>query len=197
MNVYLLIAVCLLSYGFGGLNGAYYLTEFYLRDDIRRHGSGNAGATNAGRILGKKGFILTVIIDTAKVMAALTITFLMTENDTAAMVLSSFFLLIGHLFPLQLGFKGGKGVVVFLAASLFLCPISILVLAVIMGVSFLLLKDFKKAGFISMLSIPLSAYLSGRPAEYWAMLLIMMIIVLLVHIKSPPQQVHHGHHKGV
>ncbi|WP_168412937.1 glycerol-3-phosphate acyltransferase [Bacillus salacetis] len=195
MNVYMLIAVCLLSYGFGGLNGAYYLTEIYLKDDIRRHGSGNAGATNAGRLLGKKGFILTILIDTFKVMAALAITFYMSENDPAAMSLSSFFLLIGHLFPVQLGFRGGKGVVVFLAASLFLNPLSILVLAVLMGVSYLLLKDFKKAGFISMLTIPLSAYLSDQPAEYWVVLLIMLAIVLLVHQKTPPRQVHHRHHR--
>jgi acyl phosphate:glycerol-3-phosphate acyltransferase len=194
MNVYMLIAVCLLSYGFGGLNGAYYLTNFYLKDDIRRYGSGNVGATNAGRVLGKKGFILTVLIDVTKVAAALSLTFWMFENEPVAMALSSFFLLIGHLFPLQLGFQGGKGVVVFLAASLFLAPSSILALGIIMGLSFLLLKDFKKAGFLSIFSIPITAYFVNKPAEYSSILLIMLIVVLLAHKKTPPPQLNHGDH---
>ncbi|WP_113930088.1 glycerol-3-phosphate acyltransferase [Bacillus sp. P14.5] len=183
MNLYMLIAVCLLSYGFGGLNGAYYLTGYYLKDDIRRYGSGNVGATNAGRILGKKGFILTVIVDVSKVAAAMAIAYWMTENESLAMAWSAFFLLIGHIFPLQLGFRGGKGVVVFFANSLFLVPISIPVCGIIMGITFILLKDYKKAGFMSMLSIPITAYLVDAPFEYWTVLLIMFVIVLLVHKK--------------
>ncbi|MGD6968049.1 glycerol-3-phosphate acyltransferase [Rossellomorea vietnamensis] len=194
MNVYMLIAVCLLSYGFGGLNGAYYLTGYYLKDDIRRYGSGNVGATNAGRILGKKGFILTIILDVSKVMAAMTIAFWITENEIISMSLSAFFLLIGHIFPLQLGFRGGKGVVVFFANSLFLVPLSIPICGLIMGISFFLLKDYKKAGFLSMLSIPVSAFLLSAPSEYTTALLIMLFIVLLVHIKSPLPQLHNRHH---
>jgi acyl phosphate:glycerol-3-phosphate acyltransferase len=191
MNTYLLIAVCFLSYGFGGLNGAYYLTEFYLKDDIRRYGSGNVGATNAGRVLGRKGFVLTVLIDVAKVAAALTITFWISENEPKAMALGSFFLLAGHLFPLQLGFRGGKGIVVYLAAALFLAPLSILVLGVIMAFSYWVVKDFKKAGFISMLTIPITSYLVNQPAEYSSILLIMLIVVLLAHKKSPPPHLNH------
>jgi acyl phosphate:glycerol-3-phosphate acyltransferase len=188
MNIYMLIAVCLLSYGFGGLNGAYYVTGFYIKKDIRSHGSGNVGATNAGRMLGTKGFVLTVILDVSKVIAALSLTYWMAENDPGAMMLSAFFLLAGHIFPIQLGFKGGKGVVVFLACSLYLVPMSILVLGLIMGMLFLLTKKYKISGFLSMLSIPLTAYLTGQPIEYWSGLLIMFGIILLVHKKSPPRQ---------
>ncbi|MGM0844709.1 MAG: glycerol-3-phosphate acyltransferase [Bacillota bacterium] len=190
MNAYLLIAVCLLSYGFGCLNGAYYLIGYYLKDDIRQYGSGNAGATNAGRILGKQGFTLTVIMDTAKVLITLAIVYGITEGDSLSMALSALFLLIGHIFPLQLDFRGGKGVVVFLASSLFLVPISILVCGAVMGTVYLLLKDYKKTGFLSMLSIPITAYFSNNPTEYWSVLVIMFGIVLLVHIKSPPPQLH-------
>jgi acyl phosphate:glycerol-3-phosphate acyltransferase len=193
MNIYMLIAVCLLSYGFGGLNGAYYVTGFFMKKDIRSHGSGNVGATNAGRLMGKKGFVLTVIIDVAKVIAALFLTYWMTENDPAAMVLSAFFLLVGHIFPLQLGFQGGKGIVVFLACSLFLVPPSILVFGLAMGILFLLTKKYKFSGFISMLTIPLTAYLTGQPLLYWSVLLGMIGIVLLIHKKSPPRQ-HHSRH---
>ncbi|WP_456271361.1 glycerol-3-phosphate acyltransferase [Bacillus sp. AK031] len=190
MNIYMLVAVCLLSYGFGGLNGAYYVTGYYMKEDIRSHGSGNVGATNAGRILGKKGFVLTVILDVAKVIAALSITYWMAENDPTAMVLSAFFLLAGHIFPIQLGFQGGKGIVVFLACSLYLVPSSILVLGLIMGILFLITKKYKLSGFIAMLSIPLTAFLTDHPPEYWSVLLVMFGIVLLVHKKSPPRQLH-------
>ncbi|EDL65899.1 glycerol-3-phosphate acyltransferase [Bacillus sp. SG-1] len=192
MNIYMIFAVCLLSYGFGGLNGAYYLTEYYLKDDIRRYGSGNVGATNAGRVLGKKGFLLTVLIDVTKVMTALTISYLITENETIAMALSALSLLLGHIFPLQLGFRGGKGVVVFLGASLFLVPISIFIFGIIFGITYLLLRDYKKAGFISMFSIPISAFLLNQPAQYGTALLIMLGIVLLAHKKTPTQR-HHRH----
>ncbi len=64
------LLVILASYGLGCFCAAYYLTYFRLGDDIRKHGSGNVGARNAGRLLGPAGFAVALLGDMAKGAAA-------------------------------------------------------------------------------------------------------------------------------
>ena len=109
------IFIIALSYVFGCVNGAYYLSKWKIGKDIRDLGSGNAGARNAGRHLGKKGFFFTVVIDAFKVFTTLFIVSTLIEDSEMVMLICAFGLLIGHIWPIQLQFHGGKGVVVFLA----------------------------------------------------------------------------------
>jgi acyl phosphate:glycerol-3-phosphate acyltransferase len=176
-----MILVTLLSYCLGSINGAYYITKWKTSKDIRELGSGNAGARNAGRQLGKKGFFYTLIIDIAKVIAALYMTALIFPKDEIMLLVSAFFLLVGHIWPVQLGFKGGKGVVVFLASTLYLVPFAIVVLGISLGFFYLLIRNFTIAGLFSMASIPVTAYFLGAP-QYAIGLLILLIIVIVLHI---------------
>ncbi len=174
--------IILLSYCLGSISGAYYTTKWMTGKDIRKLGSGNAGARNAGRQLGKKGFIYTLLIDIAKVMLALSITTIIFPKDEILLLISAFFLLVGHNWPVYLGFKGGMGVVVFLASTLFMVPEAIAVLAICMGIGYLLVRNFTIAGLISMATIPVTAWVLKE--NYYAIgLLILFIIVVIPHIK--------------
>ncbi|WP_156857735.1 glycerol-3-phosphate acyltransferase [Oceanobacillus sp. AG] len=165
----------------GSVNGAYYITKWMTRQDIRRLGSGNAGARNAGRELGKKGFLYTLFIDIAKVMIALSLTSLLFPENKIMLLVSAFFLLFGHIWPIHLGGRGGKGVVVYLASTLFFIPIAIIVLGLIVGISYLLIQNFTVSGLIAMLSIPVTAWILG---EYYFEigLFILLIIVFIPHL---------------
>ncbi|WP_164668690.1 glycerol-3-phosphate acyltransferase [Virgibacillus doumboii] len=175
-------SIILLSYCLGSITGAYYITKWMIGEDIRTLGSGNVGARNAGRQLGKKGFLCTLLIDIAKVMITLSlVSFIFPENEIILLI-SALFLLVGHIWPVQLGFKGGKGVVVFLASTLFFMPLAIVVLGICMGISYLLIRNFTIAGLVSMGSIPVTAWILEE--TYFAIgLFILLIVVVIPHIQ--------------
>ncbi|MGM0750594.1 MAG: glycerol-3-phosphate acyltransferase [Bacillota bacterium] len=179
-NSMIISMIILVSYGLGSLTGAYYIVKMFTGEDIRKMGSGNVGATNAGRAIGKKGFLLTLLVDVGKVILALMLTAQLAEGEIYS-VLSSIFLMIGHLFPIQLGLHGGKGVVVYLASALFLNPFTIGIFAITMGVSYMILKKYTIAGFLSMATIPITAYVIEGSFTIFIGLLSLFVTVLMVH----------------
>lgn len=112
------IIVFVISYLIGSISGAYIIGKIFLNKDIRKYGSGNAGTTNAMRVLGKKAGILTFLIDFLKgVFGAFLINILFSRNYVP---LSIFAAVLGHDFPFYMNFKGGKGVATTLGALAFL-----------------------------------------------------------------------------
>lgn len=125
----------LLSYLTGSIPFGYLLVRVVRRVDIRKHGSGNIGATNVGRILGWQGFIAVLVLDFLKgFLPVLMIRFLLKEaslsNEQAAWytvrgpleVLGGATAIAGHLWPPALGFRGGKGVATSLGVVAVLAP---------------------------------------------------------------------------
>ncbi|MCM3585731.1 glycerol-3-phosphate acyltransferase [Mesobacillus maritimus] len=151
--------------------------------DIRQLGSGNVGARNAGRLLGRKGFVYTALIDVAKTMIALYTTTLLFPQQDMMLLVSAFFLLLGHNWPLFLGFKGGKGVAVFLAFTLFVVPQAIVVLGISVAILYLLIRNFTIAGLISMATIPITAW-ALEENTFAIGLFCLLIVVVLSHLKG-------------
>lgn len=179
--IFKIALIILLSYCFGSITGAYYVTKLMLGKDIRMLGSGNVGARNAGRQLGTKGFLYTLSIDTIKVIFPLLITDHFFPENKMMLLVSALFLLIGHIWPIQLGFKGGKGVVVYLVSTLYILPIAIVIVGISVGISYMLIQNFTIAGLIAMISIPITAWILGE--YYYATgLLLLLIIVVILHI---------------
>lgn len=106
----MLIAVSfVLSYLIGAISFSYIITKKIKKVDIRKHGSGNAGATNTLRVLGAGPAAGVLLLDVLKGVAAV----LIAEGlglAPWAVALSGFFAILGHNFPVYYGFKGGKGV---------------------------------------------------------------------------------------
>lgn len=80
----------MLSYCAGSITGAYYIAKWSVGKDIRQLGSGNAGARNAGRELGKKAFVFTLLIDMAKVMMVLSFVTLFFPQNKIMLLVSAF-----------------------------------------------------------------------------------------------------------
>jgi glycerol-3-phosphate acyltransferase PlsY len=104
-----LIAVLAGSYALGCIVFAYYITRFRHGVDIRKSGSGNAGATNVARLYGRTEAAITLLLDGLKGIAAVAAGFYFVGPDWAAM-LALAAAIIGHIWPVQLQFHGGKGV---------------------------------------------------------------------------------------
>ena len=115
------IACLVIGYVFGLIQTGYLVGKFH-HDDIRKHGSGNAGSTNALRVYGVKAGLITLLIDVLKcVVAAVIVSGLFGGKNPEAVRLLRMYagagVILGHNFPFFLGFKGGKGV----ASTLGLC----------------------------------------------------------------------------
>ena len=120
---YLLVLV--ISYFIGTISGSYIIGKLFLDKDIRKYGSGNAGTTNAIRVLGKKAGVITFLIDFLKGVA---VTFIIgrffEENLIPIGILGA---IIGHDFPFYMNFRGGKGVATTLGAlALYNFPLTLI-----------------------------------------------------------------------
>lgn len=105
-------AIVYLAVGYlaGSIPTGYLLVLLMTGDDIRTYGSGNIGATNVSRVLGKRWAVFTAVVDMMKGGVAVLVATACGESDPAALSLLGFAAVLGHDFPVWLGFKGGKGV---------------------------------------------------------------------------------------
>lgn len=166
----------------GSITGAYYVVKWKKDIDLRSYKSGNVGATNAGRLLGREGFLLTLFIDFCKVI----LTLWLTESlfmEEKLLLINAYALLFGHLFPPQLNFKGGKGVVVFLSITLYIAPVSFIMFSLIVGFLSLTKLPYTQCGFISMSSIPITALMLYDSLLVPISLLGLLIIIIVAHIQ--------------
>lgn len=104
MNIILAIII---GYLLGSIPFALLIGKLFYKTDVRQHGSGNLGASNTGRVLGKKAAIGVIIGDVGKVVAAIA---LVSYFDINASIYAGVFAALGHCYPLFAQFKGGKAV---------------------------------------------------------------------------------------
>lgn len=98
------------SYFLGCFNGAVIVSKYILRDDIRNHGSGNAGLTNFYRTFGGGLTLVVILCDVWKAVLAVLLTSAVFGGAVAAKYWGGLFCLLGHMFPCMFKFKGGKGI---------------------------------------------------------------------------------------
>ncbi|GAA4463895.1 glycerol-3-phosphate 1-O-acyltransferase PlsY [Nibrella saemangeumensis] len=129
MNVLLIIATTILAYLLGSIPSAVWYSQAFFSIDIRKHGSGNAGATNTFRVLGKRAGTVVMLVDvlkgyTATILATLLWYFnFIPENEILTWKLAfGIVAVLGHLYPIFAGFKGGKGVATLLGMVLAIHP---------------------------------------------------------------------------
>jgi len=132
---WLTVLLVVLGYGLGSINSALLVCRLLGLDDIRRHGSGNAGMTNMLRIYGKKAGALTASGDLLKAIAAVLAARAVTLAAGSALpfdpgYLCGLFVLVGHIWPVFFAFRGGKGVMPVLGVILLVDPIVFVLLAV-------------------------------------------------------------------
>ena len=121
MIVLVVAAVAVIAYFFGCFNGAVIVSKYILRNDVRTHGSGNAGLTNFYRTFGGPLTLVVILTDVLKAVIAILLgqwlfSLVIPPLDWQAIwpVLGKYwagtFCLLGHMFPIMFGFKGGKGI---------------------------------------------------------------------------------------
>ena len=141
MTWYLVVLAAVCSYLLGNLNGAVIVSSLLSHDDVRSHGSGNAGLTNYVRSYGAKTALLVIAIDTGKAVLACFASGLLLLSGYSYQVgvaLGGLFVILGHIFPALLGFKGGKGILSGVTVALMMdWKIGLFVFSIFLAVYFL------------------------------------------------------------
>ncbi len=153
------ILMIILSYLAGSIPTAIIVSRIVLKDDIRNHGSKNAGATNVYRLMGWKPALVVSLVDIGKGMAAtLFISRLGMGGFEMDLVLiqlmAGFSAILGHIFTLFAGFKGGKGVWTAFGAFVGLIPVAALCALVIWIIVVVLSRIVSLASMIAAISVP-------------------------------------------
>ncbi len=190
------IMVVALSYVLGCLCIGYYLTRYVKGMDVRTTGSGNVGARNVGRILGKWGFYITMIGDIAKGAAAMVLSRSLNMGPWW-MVACLIAVLAGHIWPIQLGFHGGKGISVMIGSLLVLDMWLILVLFCIALVLYRFTRKYMLSGMCAMGFLPILAWLMSCPGWEVAGMAILSALIVISHRDNILSLIHHaGHEKS-
>lgn len=152
--------------------------------DVRKEGSRNIGATNVSRVLGKKIGFLTLICDLMKGFLPIMAASLWLPDGAAkelVVVICGLLAVVGHMFPVYLSFKGGKGVATGLGVFLFLAPWSILI-SVCIFVAAVTLTGFVAVGsLIASALLPLWLYFLGESNVVIGGAIVLALLVWLKH----------------
>ena len=166
------------AYLLGSIPFAYLFAKRKTGRDIRMMGSGNVGATNVLRTAGKTLGVITLILDVSKgAVAVLAGRFFLQDNIYGA--IAGFFAMLGHAFPVFLGFRGGKSVATGAGAFLILSPFGILTSIALFGILILLIRIVSLSSIIAAGMFPFFAWLYGANPGliFWSAICAGLIIL--------------------
>ena len=172
-----LIIVAVYSYFLGSIPFGLVLTKIFLKKDIRNIGSGNIGTTNVLRTGKKSLAIATLVLDLLKGYLSVIVTLTYFENLTSY---SALICLVGHIFPIWLKFKGGKGVAAYLGVILALSYKFFLVFGVSWLILSFLFRFASLSSIVSSLIIFIYAYFFNDN-NYSLILFIFLVIFIYTH----------------
>jgi len=193
------LRIALISYLFGSIPFGYLLVKIFLKTDIRTTGSGNIGATNVARSGAKWLAILTLLLDSLKgavpvwlyirherYMAEVTSDWGTSIDNLSAPCIAALFAVLGHMFPVWLKFKGGKGVATALGVFAVLAPKAVLISLVVFVLTMAVTKYVSLGSVLAAAVFTFTAYWLQVPLRTWPSMVMVTTIALLIIMK------HHG-----
>jgi len=180
-----LLIIAAVSYLMGSIPFGYLLVRIFRGEDVRQSGSGNIGATNVSRKSPALG-VLTLLLDALKGTAAVAVSYKLADRMVPIptyeqMALAALFAVIGHMFPVWLKFRGGKGVATGMGAFVLLAPKAVLVAVVIFIAVVAISRQVSLGSMIAVAAFPFAAWVIGqfdpRPAGLAMMSLASLLII--------------------
>jgi glycerol-3-phosphate acyltransferase PlsY len=147
----------LLAYLLGSIPFGYLLVRYVFNpgEDIRNVGSGGIGATNVGRRAGKKAGLLTYFLDVAKGVAAVMLMRMVAHNNYFWIDAAAIAAIVGHIFPVFLKFRGGKGVATGVGVYMAVAPYAVITTLVLWGLVVYLTRYVSLGSIIATAAVPL------------------------------------------
>ena len=184
----MIVVILIVAYLLGSLPSAVLVGKLFYKTDVREHGSGNAGATNTFRVLGKKAGIIVFIIDFFKgyLAASLPIFFHSILSIEQLQMVCGLCAVLGHIFPVFAGFRGGKGVATTFGAFVAIFPLAALICAVLFFVLLLLFHYVSLGSMITVVAFtPLSFFIYHEKNLLSVVLMLAYaVIIISMHRKN-------------
>jgi glycerol-3-phosphate acyltransferase PlsY len=174
-------AAIVAAYLLGSIPFALILARRWSAVDLRRVGSGNLGAANVMRTSGIAAGALVAVLDMAKGMAGVMVAAMLTSNDTAASAAAGLAAIVGHIYPVWLRFRGGKGVATACGVFSILTPVAVPPALAIFLLTAWLTKYISLASLLATLALPPLAYVAGSPAPVVNAAFAAAVIILVRH----------------
>jgi acyl phosphate:glycerol-3-phosphate acyltransferase len=173
----------LFSYLIGNIMFGYLVSKKLYNKDIRQQGSGNVGARNAGRNHGKKAFVLTFLGDALKGTIVVIVAIYLSYPDFVQMI-GLGLAIVGHILPLTLRFKGGKGISTFIGGIITFEPMVIPVIILIFILLYPFTKSFTISGMGALACIPLFLLIKDYDGYSCTIISFILLIIILVHLEN-------------
>ena len=173
----MLFLILFISYLIGSIPFGFLLTKIFLKRDIREIGSGNIGATNALRTGNKLIGYSTLILDISKAVILLLI---IKFNFSEYLFTSSIAVFLGHVFPIWLKFKGGKGVATYVGILFCINFYLAIIFIIVWLVVFVISKYSSLASMVASFLVPLSSYFLLNDINYY-FYIILFLLILITH----------------
>jgi glycerol-3-phosphate acyltransferase PlsY len=158
-----LLSIPAAAYLLGSIPFGLLLGKLFGAADVRKAGSGNIGATNVARVAGPLAGILTLLLDAAKGALAVLLAARLTNDGALWMMIAGLCALVGHCFPIWLGFRGGKGVATAAGIFLVLCPPAFLGAVILFFLVVLYWRFVSLASISAAAAMPLLIYFFWAP----------------------------------
>lgn len=165
------------AYALGCLTSAYYLVRIVKGQDIRQLGSGNVGGRNAGRVLGRPGFAAVAVLDALKGLLAILLAGWLGVSGWG-LVPVALAAVAGHIWPAQLGFRGGKGIATMIGALLaysYLIPLIMLGLVLAL---YAILRSLTLGAMLAFALMPAVLLALGQPPAAAATMAALAAVVI-------------------
>ena len=173
MNILLAIII---GYLLGNINASYLLGKIYKGIDIREKGTSNAGASNAVIVMGWKFGAATFLIDALKAAVAMWVVKYITNGNTDLVVLAGVMAMVGHIYPVFMKFKGGKGIAAILGIMVGLNSFIALVLYITIVLGTVISNHLIVGESLILILFPIAVYLLGY--SNFALVLIIFACLL-------------------
>lgn len=168
------------SYLVGNVMTAFIVMRLKNGGDIRKLGSGNVGARNVGRLIGKKGFLITAVGDGLKGVFVIAGAKYLGFSDEVQL-LAMLAVVVGHIWPFTLKFKGGLGIATFIGALLTFHPVVTLVFVIIFLIFLLILRSVTLAAMSGFALIPIILLYISHSIPSFFLIGIVVTIMIYVH----------------
>ena len=180
------------AYLLGSVPFGYLLYRFRQGGDIRTAGSGNIGATNVLRTTGIAAGAATLLLDAAKGYAAVALASHLATGSSDAVSLAAFLAILGHIYPVFLKFRGGKGVATGLGAFLAISPVSVLVCGGLFVITLLVSRYVSLASMVAAGAFPLVLLVRGEASASELVAALLSAGLILSRHRSNWQRLRRG-----
>ncbi|SRR6056297_746513 len=191
MQIYLGVFIIIAGYLIGSIPTSIWAGKIFFSKDIREHGSGNAGATNAIRVLGPKVGVPVLLFDICKgffVVKLISLTNIQPQTELFVIfqILAGTAVFIGHVFPLYEKFKGGKGVATLFGFFLAIIPLPTLITLGVFIITLLISKYVSLSSILAAFSFPLLIIFVFKIENIALIIfsLAVFILLLITHRKN-------------